>query len=506
MSSTSWVQNVNAFQANGSPAWNMYVDGTALSDWKTPFLVSDPDDVTAVPGYPTYSAAHEWEWSVVYEWSVNLGPTGTDCAGEAIYFLTGASHHSPPKSGLENDIFPPPTDPPILADWGDLPDSYGTTDAANGATHYILVNGPYLGSEIQTEPDGVPTMDASGDGDEEDGLQPIDLTDDWDAGSTQSITVEVGNAPTGAVLAAWFDWNDDGDFDDAGEYFEWPVVEGSNTLGNITVGTDFDWTMDPLSVRLRIFSSAAAAPGGTLTSADFVGIASDGEVEDYLFPVGALPVTLNALTTEARAGGRVNVRWQTATETDNVGFELLGRVKGKWQPLGEFVPSRAMSSALPQNYEMEVFLPPGLTALELVDYDTRGRPERFGPFKPGASYGEFQPIRQVDWAKPRAQREERLAERGFLQTTDSAKPSRWRKLQDNGSRLRGRGARVATAGPSNSAAVRVDAGPMTHVAVTEAGIQRVTYEMLRDGGLDLLGARDRDIAVTLRGRPVVRAR
>jgi len=45
---------------------------------------------------------------------------------------------------------------------------------------------------------------------------------------------------------------------------------------------------------------------------------------------------------------------------------------------------------------------------------------------------------------------------------------------------------------------------MTHVAVTEAGIQRVSYETLRDSGLDLLGVRSRDIALTWRGEPVAR--
>jgi hypothetical protein len=42
------------------------------------------------------------------------------------------------------------------------------------------------------------------------------------------------------------------------------------------------------------------------------------------------------------------------------------------------------------------------------------------------------------------------------------------------------------------------------VAVTEAGIQRVTYEALRDGGLDLAGVHTREIAVSWRGEPVER--
>ncbi|MCH7665136.1 MAG: hypothetical protein IH936_04305 [Acidobacteria bacterium] len=513
MASTSWVQNVNAYQANLSPAWDMYVDGTALEDWKSPFLLADPDDVTIVPGYPTYSVAHEWEWSMFYEWSVDLGPGGTDCGSEPIFFLAGESHHSPPKSGPENDSFPPPSNP-IFSDWGDLPDTYATTEAANGARHYITVDGPYLGVDLQSELDGVPTVDASGDGPEEDGLT-INVTDDWDPATTQTISVEVANAPVGAVLAGWFDWNGDGDFGDPGEYFTWAVVAGSNSL-DVVVGAAFDWASDSLPVRLRVMSSGAAAPGGSLDSTDFEDIATDGEVEDYIYSPGVLPVTLNAFASEFASGGSLTVRWQTASETDNVGFELLGRVRGEWQPLGEFVPSKGMNSSLPQSYEAEVFLPAGLTALELVNYDTRGLPERFGSFSPGARYGEFQAIQRVDWAKPRAERAARLEKRGFSKTgkaghaaaADFAKSPRWRKLENSepgrGARPRARGSRTTTFEPTESEAITLETGPMTHVAVTEAGIQRVSYETLRDSGLDLLGVRSRDIALTWRGEPVAR--
>ena len=497
VATTSWVANVNAYQANPAPAWNMYVAGNDVGDWKSPFLASNPNDVTIVPGYPTYSAAHEWEWSMVYEWSVNLGPAGANCGGNAIYFVTGESHHSPPKSGPESDTFPPPLDPPILSDWGDLPDTFGTTSAAGGPQHYLTVTGPYLGLDLQNEADGSPTADASGDGAEEDGLT-ITLTADWVPGTTQSITVEVGNAPGGAVLAGWFDWNGDGDFvGDPNEFFTWPVVEGTNSL-DVLVGAGFDWSTDELPVRLRVFSSAAAAPGGTLDAADYGGIATDGEVEDYNFPVGALPVTLNAFSSSA-GGGRLTVSWQTATETDNVGFEVLGRVDGKWRPLGEFVPSRGMNSALPQEYEVTFTPPTALQAIELVDYDTRGRPERFGPFRPGVAYGEKQRASRIDWSGPRAAREERLARRGFTETgklrrggigEGASARSRWRRLE---TARTGRGARRAATN-----------GASTHVAVTEPGIQRVSYEALRAGGLDLAGVRKHDIAVSWRGDPVAR--
>lgn len=541
VSASSLATNVNAFQANPSPAWNMYANGNGVNNWSSPFPPApNQNNATLVPGYPTYSVAHEWEWSMVYEWSVDLGPGGTDCGNDPVYFITGLSHHSPAKNGVENDTFPPPDDPDdaIFSDWGDLPDVYGTTAAATGARHYLTVNGPYLGQEVQAELDGQPTADASGDGAEEDGVTMI-VDGDWTVGSTRTIEVTVGRAPVGgALLGAWFDWNGDGDFNDPGEFFSWTVFEGVNQL-QVTVGAGFDWQNDDLYARFRIFSSAAAAPGGTLTQADSVGTATDGEVEDYVFTANSLPVTLNAFVSELTGAGELTVQWQTASETDNVGFELWGLVRGEWQALGEIVESKGMNSALPQTYEMKLDAPAGLASLQLVDYDSRGRAEQFGPFRLGVGHGEVQPVERVDWSGPRRERAERLEERGFVATGrgaaarvggraqsgpagEPAEQPRWKKVERETIRgaaasrhgasavsvqaesKGGKGKGPTGGGDSTQQTIRLETGAQTHVAVTEAGVQRVTYEALRDGGLDLAGVRTGDVAVTWRGEAVER--
>ncbi|HEX2162586.1 MAG TPA: C25 family cysteine peptidase [Thermoanaerobaculia bacterium] len=530
--SSSWVANVTAYQANPTPAWNMYAHGTQVESWKSPFLAASPNDATLVPGYPTYSGGgYQWEWSMVYEWSVNLGPAGANCGNQPIYFISGVSHHSPAKNGDENDSFPP-GDPPdlIFSDWGDLPDGYRTTDSAGGARHYLKVSGPYLGADVQAEPDGEPTNDATGDGNEEDGVELV-VTGNWTPGSTQTIEVTVGNAPSGALLAAWFDWNDDGDVSDPGEFFSWNVSNGADQL-DVVVGAGFDWQTDDLYARFRIFSNAANAPGGSLTQADFSGIATDGEVEDYTFTAGTLPVSLNAFASELSGDGSLTVRWQTASETDNVGFELWGRVRGEWRPIGELVPSQGSQSALPRSYEVRLDAPDGLSGLRLVDYDTRGRAEHHGAFRLGQTYGETQRVEPLDWSGPRAEQVASLAARGFAATdgADEDGRVRWRKLDRGGARRAaaasrdgGRTIAVAAPGKGNgkngggagdddgdggtapaTETILYETGPLTHVAVTAAGVQRITYEALRDGGLDLAGVPSGDVAVTFRGEPVAR--
>jgi hypothetical protein len=534
VSSSSFVRNVNNYRSlygtsgpSGSPPWNMYVYGTDVGSWKSPFAAASPG---VVPGdYSGFSTIHSWEWRMVYEWSIDLGSGGADCGNNDLFLIAGLSHHSPMKAGVEgdfdqecgeeNDCFPPggggggP-----LADWGDLPDTYGTLAASNGARHAITVDGPYLGLTVALEADGEPGITASAATDD-DGIQLLHSAA-WAPGSKQPLGVQVSNAPSGALLGVWFDWDDNGDFLDPDEFFSFPVVEGTNEI-EITVGPEFDFATRALYARFRIFSSAAAAPGGSLDQGDYVGSAADGEVEDYHFSPNSLPVTLNAFASERSGGGELVVRWQTASETDNVGFEIWGVVGGEWRAVSELVESQGMNSALPQSYELTLALPTGPTALQLVDYDTRGRAERFGPFQVGSRYGEVQPVRTIDWREPRAEREARLRERGFTPhgggrgegaatgEEDRAADARWRRLGSedavSGRRARYHGAMSIEVGGSGTApSVLVEPGGSTHVEVRENGIQRVTYETLRDGGLDLAGVESSDIAVTWRGAPVAR--
>ena len=538
---SSWVTNANTYQSaypygtpwppSPAPPWNLYVNGIDFKkNWKSPFVTSAPDDVTQVTGYPTHSSYNQinpgvsqsggWEWSMVYEWSIDMGSGGTDCGGQLIYVLSGTSHHSPPKSGDQNDDFPPQPNP-ILSDWGDLPDVYGTFSTSTGPAHYIKIDGPYLGADIQAEADGQPTTDATGDGVEEDGITAV-VDSDWTAGSTQTISVVVSNAPTGALLGGWFDWNGDGDLTDPDEFFSWNVSEGVNAL-SVTVGSEFAWATDTLHGRFRLFSTAAAAPGGTLEQADFGGDATDGEVEDYVWDFGTLPVTLNAFSSDGPSGGDITVRWQTASETDNVGFEIWGRVEGRWQALSDFVPSRGMNSRLPNDYEVVVMAPPQLSQLQLVDYNSRGVVERYGPFRLGARRGELQPTRRIDWTETRLEREQRLRARGFHpvggETDGTARlvgrGETWKNLAEGASEP-GRDALEPTVREIQITPTQTDVpvptkgsiivaeGRQTHVAVTDPGVQRVTFDALRDGGLDLTGINNREIAVTWRGSPIAR--
>ena len=181
--------------------------------------------------------------------SATFAPTGTSYAGS-----TGAL--SP-----DQEIFP--------IDFGDAPASYATTVAANGARH--RAQGPTLGAAVDSEPDGVPSAaadsdDANASPDDEDGVV---FGATIVAGQSADVTV---TASVAARLDAWFDFNADGDWNDAGEqiFANAALAAGANALTYaVPAGTAAERAT---FARFRISST-----GGLGTT----GFAADGEVEDH---------------------------------------------------------------------------------------------------------------------------------------------------------------------------------------------------------------------------------
>lgn len=173
---------------------------------------------------------------------------------------------------------------PVLLDFGDAPDSYGTELASDGPRHGIpdydeqTGEAPLmLGASIDSETDGFPGPDADGDdsdnlGDEDGVAAPIVITD----GAQTTVSVSATNTSGDpATLAGWIDLDGNGTFD-AGELQTATVPAG-------TIAGNFDLTFDPPTAlgdtyaRFRIFP-------GDISAADLspTGPAAAGEVEDYL--------------------------------------------------------------------------------------------------------------------------------------------------------------------------------------------------------------------------------
>lgn len=173
-------------------------------------------------------------------------------------------------------------------DCGDAPNSYNTLLANQGPCH--VINGTYLGATPpDAETNGQPNGTATGDGADENGVVR-DMSDLW----LPSTTVQINVTVTGANgnLVAWFDWNNDGDFNDSGETVQYGAVPaGLNTL-NLTIPASYT-TGQMVNSRFRLYSGSPSSIAST-------GIVNGGEIEDYQWLFQPTAVTLHTIYTEGK--------------------------------------------------------------------------------------------------------------------------------------------------------------------------------------------------------------
>jgi hypothetical protein len=165
-------------------------------------------------------------------------------------------------------------------DYGDAPITYPVELDNNGAGHKIVI-GYHLGSFVDAEPNGLPSA-----------LADADLSDDgvvftpMTAGQNATIVV---TASAAGFLDGWLDANGDGDWNDAGEKINWnPVSNGTPIMtkalvagaNNLTFKVKATAVGVPTYMRFRYSSVGGLAP---------TGVASDGEVEDYVVTIAPNP-------------------------------------------------------------------------------------------------------------------------------------------------------------------------------------------------------------------------
>jgi hypothetical protein len=154
----------------------------------------------------------------------------------------------------------------LAMDFGDAPAPYPTLSTEHGARHEP--EGPTLGSLRDTDGVGAHSTAADADGADEDGVT-FGALQVGKLGAT--VTVNVQNAPSGAKLDAWIDFDGDGSWGGPLEQFanSVSVVNGDNVL-----------TLDVPSSAVDgvTFARFRLSTAGNL---GFFGPAADGEVEDH---------------------------------------------------------------------------------------------------------------------------------------------------------------------------------------------------------------------------------
>jgi uncharacterized repeat protein (TIGR01451 family) len=166
---------------------------------------------------------------------------------------------------------------PVL-DYGDAPDTYATSIASGGPSHFAF-SPFFMGLLVDPEPDGQPSLLA--DGDDLDILFPS-LGDDED-GVTLPPVLTLGGAATaivdggllGGFLDAWIDFDGSGVFDDPAERITpLPGLLLFPGPGNpVSFAVPTGALPGTTYARFRLSSLGGLPPTG--------GSAPDGEVEDY---------------------------------------------------------------------------------------------------------------------------------------------------------------------------------------------------------------------------------
>jgi len=181
-------------------------------------------------------------------------------------------------------------------DYGDAPTRYGDAAHAVPTTPSL-----YLGSikpDVDSQSQNTANAGVDGTGDDDDGSDDEDsvtsLAKLTDIDSSYEVTVIVNNSSgASANLVGWIDFDADGVFA-ADEAATLAVNTGTSnasvTLKWNTIPTDIT-ANDKSYLRLR-FTTDTTIATGTANTSQANGIASDGEVEDYLLviEVGGFPV------------------------------------------------------------------------------------------------------------------------------------------------------------------------------------------------------------------------
>jgi hypothetical protein len=156
----------------------------------------------------------------------------------------------------------------LQLDFGDAPSSYGTTLANNGPRH-LISSGIHLGDAIDSETDGKPSSDATGDDssrtDDEDGVV---FTSTLSPGEPASVEV---TASAQGYLNAWMDFDGDGTFDGRDEQI-FADVRLSTGVNSLTFNIPSTAVAGDTFARFRFNTRGLLA---------YYGQAQDGEVEDY---------------------------------------------------------------------------------------------------------------------------------------------------------------------------------------------------------------------------------
>lgn len=212
----------------------------------------------------------------------------------------------------------------LTYDCGDAPDTYHTLLSNCGPLHLNTNSNLKIGATYDNDLNGVPTVNADGDGADEDGIASLPaLTTSATSYTLTNIPVTNSTGST-ATLYAWLDRNINGVFE-ASEFTSVSVPSSGAQTVNLTWSSlSCGTTLIPGTsyIRLRLTTTALSDNGGTASEDErSYGEAYNGEVEDYKlyiagYDYGDLPNTYPVATMQTLENTNPDKVWAGVTTPD----------------------------------------------------------------------------------------------------------------------------------------------------------------------------------------------
>jgi trimeric autotransporter adhesin len=251
------------------------------------------------------------------------------------------------------------TDNGINTDWNDLAGPWpaasivinGCNTNGDGLINLSDFNGSrvmvWAGPALTSEAIAATNANASADG-ADDGLHIPAIVSRFQ-NNIFDILVNSNIANTAVHYRMWIDWNADGNFgndlDGNGNPASYAGSTTATGTGTKIVSVN---VLPPAGVfsnfAVRLIVNTAAIPNNYISNSNFIYTLSNGEIEDYFFPMTVLPVTLVNFDYTARQCN-VSLNWLTATElnskefvversTDGISFTAISTIASLNDPNG----------------------------------------------------------------------------------------------------------------------------------------------------------------------------
>lgn len=202
---------------------------------------------------------------------------------------------------------------------------------------------------------------------------------DFVAGESNPVTVNVQGTPAdSSYMRVWFDWDDNGVFDDTEMVHQGAAINGSNTV-NVFVPAGL---AQPVAYRVRLYDGQPV----TLLAQDnrSYGDTDGGDIADGTSPSPVPTAVSLASFAAASQGEGILVTWETAAELQNLGFNLYRAesAAGPWTQMNaELIPTQNPGAVFGASYEwLDTGVTPGAaTYYRLEDVDVSGASTFHGP-------------------------------------------------------------------------------------------------------------------------------